>query len=93
MTAQGTISEHSSLQVQLIADDLHQLEQLATSFSSTQSPPPAVSGKATVNAVVHGSLKKPTVTAQLNATNLQVQGSEWSNANLAVRAESIRVEG
>jgi translocation and assembly module TamB len=93
VTAQGTISDHSSLRVQLIADDLHQLEQLATSFSSAKSPP-AVSGKATVNAVVQGSLKKPTVTAQLNATNLQVQGSEWSNASLAMRANpsELKVE-
>ena len=85
VTAQGRISEHSSLQVQLVADDLHQLEQLASSFSSGQTPPP-VSGRATVSAVVRGSLKKPNIAAQLNATNLEVQGTEWTSATLAVQA-------
>ncbi len=85
VTAQGRISDHSSLQIEVVADDLHQLEELASSFSSELNPPP-ISGKATVSAVVRGSLKKPTVSAQLNATNLQVQGTEWTSAALAVQA-------
>ena len=91
VTAQGTVSEHSSLQVQVVADDLHQLEQLASSFSSGQTPPP-VSGKATASAVVRGSLKKPAISAQLNATNLQVQGTEWTSAALAVQANPSQLK-
>ena len=85
LTAQGTVSDHSSLRLQLVADDLHQLASLTASFGSSQSLP-AVSGKATVDALVRGSLKKPTVAAQLSATNLQVQGSEWTIASLSLRA-------
>lgn len=85
LTAQGAVSDHSSLRLQLVADDLHQLTSLAASFSSAQSLP-AVSGKATVNALVQGSLKKPIVAAQLSASNLQVQGSEWTTATLSLRA-------
>jgi translocation and assembly module TamB len=86
LTAQGTISNHSSLQLQVVADDLHQLAVLASSFRSTPSTPPAVSGKANLSAVVQGSLKKPSIAAQLNAQNLHVEGSEWSSAKLALNA-------
>jgi translocation and assembly module TamB len=86
VTAQGTISEHSSLQIQLVADDLHQLQLIASSFLPEQNQLPAVSGKATVNAVVQGSLTKPTISAQLNAQDLRVQGSEWKSASLGLRA-------
>ena len=86
LTAQGTISDHSSLTVQVVADDLRQLAVLASSFRPGQTAPPAISGEATVNAVVRGSVKKPSVAAQLDAQNLQVEGSEWSSAKMAVNA-------
>jgi len=94
VNAQGTISDDSSLQLQLVVNDLYQLEQMASSFMAIENPPPPISGKATLNAVVQGSLKKPTVSAQLNATDLHVQGSEWTNALVAVRANpsELRVE-
>ena len=86
LTAQGTISNNSSLQVQIAANDLHQLAALASSFQSPQSQVPAVSGSATLNAVVSGSMNKPSVTAQLNAQKLQVEGSEWNSAKLEMHA-------
>ena len=86
LTAQGTISDHSSLQIQVAANDLHQLAALGSSFRPAQTQMPAVSGSATLNAVVHGSMKKPMIAAQLNAQNLQVEGSEWRTARLEVRA-------
>ncbi len=91
ITAQGAISNHSNLQVQIVADDLHQLAALASSFSPAQSAPPAVSGSATLTANVQGTMKQPTVAAQLAAQNLNVEGSEWSNAKLAMRANSSGV--
>lgn len=93
VTAQGRISEHSSLQLQVVADDLHQVEELASSFSTAQNLPP-VSGKATLSAVIRGSLKRPSFSAQLNATNLEVEGTEWTSATLAVQASpsSLNVE-
>ncbi len=87
LTAQGTISDHSSLQLQIVANDLHQLVSLASSFSPSQTPPPAVSGSATLNAVVHGSLKKPTIAAQLDAQNLHVESSEWKTAKVVMHAD------
>jgi translocation and assembly module TamB len=86
MSAHGTVSDDSNLQIQINASDLHQLAALASSFRSSPAATPAVSGSATLNAVVHGSMKRPTVAAQLNAQNLQVEGSEWTAASLDMRA-------
>lgn len=85
LTAQGTINDHSSLQVRLVANDLHQVTALLSSFSPAQRVP-AVAGSATLNTVVHGSLKRPTIMAQLNAQNLLVEGSEWTTAALQMHA-------
>jgi len=86
LTAQGIIGDHSSLQVQVVAEDLRQIAMLASSFWSGQSAPPAISGRATLSAVVEGSLKKPNIHAQLNAQDLQVDGSEWSSAKMTLDA-------
>ena len=91
LTAQGAISDHSNLQVQVVTNDLHQLAALAASFSASQSAPPAVSGTATLTANVQGTMKKPAVTAQLNAQNLTVEGSEWRSAKLAMHANQSGV--
>ncbi len=88
LTAQGTVSNNSSLQIQVAANDLHQLAALASSFGSPQGTVPAVSGSATLSALVSGSMKKPTVAAQLNAQNLQVEGSQWTTAKLQMHANS-----
>lgn len=87
LTAQGTIGNNSRLQVQMVADDLHQLVVLASSFRPGQNEPPAVSGSATMTLVVQGSLKKPSIAGQLNAQHLEVEGSEWTSAKLALRAD------
>ena len=86
VTAQGSIGNHSSLRVQMVANDLHQLVTLASSFSAAQTPPPAISGSATLNATVQGSIQKPAITAQLNAENLEVEGSAWKSAKVAMHA-------
>lgn len=91
LTAQGVASDHSNLQLQVVASDLHQLASLAASFNPSQSAPPAVSGSATLNAVVHGSMKKPQISAQLEAQNLQVEGSEWKTAKVAMHAEPSQI--
>src|SRR5215467_14618151 len=91
VTAQGEVSDHSNLQVQLAATDLHQLAALAASFSPNTKSPPAISGSAAVNAVVKGSIKKPTVGGDLSAQNLQIEGSEWSSVKLRIQANPSEV--
>jgi translocation and assembly module TamB len=89
LTAQGEISNRSNLQVQLAASDLHQLAALAASFGSNPTTPPALSGSATLNAVVHGTMKKPTIAGELSAQALQVQGSEWRSVKFQVQASPL----
>ena len=90
LTAQGTVSDHSDLQVQMSAKDLHQLVVIASSFSPTSSPPPALSGSASLTAVVHGSTHSPSIVGHLAAQNLEVQGSQWTAVNLDVQANPSR---
>lgn len=90
LTAQGSVSDQSNLQVQLTANDLHQLAALASSLSASSSQPPAVSGSATLNATVRGSMKRPAIAAQLNAQNLQVEGSEWNSAKVSMHADAAQ---
>jgi translocation and assembly module TamB len=92
LTAQGTISSHSSLQIQVTADDLQQLNSLAASFAPADASMPAISGSATLKAVAQGSMAKPTITAQLNGNGLQFEGTQWKTASLALRATAEGIE-
>ena len=91
LTAQGTVGNRSSLQIQLTANNLHQLAALASSFSATPAQMPGISGSARLNAVVHGSIKNPAIAAQLNVQELQVEGSEWKSASLQIAANSSEI--
>jgi translocation and assembly module TamB len=91
LTADGEVSRRSRLQIQATASDLHQLAELASSFSSKPTVPPAVSGSATLNATVQGSLQAPQLSGSLNAQNLTVEGSEWKTAGLSLQANPSRV--
>ena len=52
---------------------------------------PIIGGSATMNATVQGSMQKPEISASLSARNLQVQGSEWKSADLALQADPSRI--
>ena len=72
----GTVSERSSLQVQLQANDLHQLEAIAAMFQ-TNAQPLGLYGTANFNGAVTGSTSAPHINGRLTATNLRVKGSAW----------------
>lgn len=86
LTADGEVSKRSSLHVHAQANDLHQLVLLASSFGSGKGAPPPISGSATLDATVQGSMQRPQVSGQLNAANLHVQGSDWKSAALSFTA-------
>ncbi len=81
LTANGEIGNRSALAIQLVARDLHQLAAIASSQAGP-STAPEVSGAATLSATVHGSMKKPAVTGQFGAQNLQMEGSRWTSAKI-----------
>ena len=89
LTAEGDVSNHSHLELQADSSDLHQLVELASAFHPMQAP--AVSGSASMNATVQGSMKKPQIAARLSARNLQVQGSEWKAVDLSLRADPSHI--
>ena len=91
LTAEGQVSKHSRLEVQANSADLHQLVELISTVHPMQGGAPLVSGSATMNATLQGSLQKPQVFAHLSAQNLQVQGSEWKSADLSLQADPSRI--
>jgi len=86
----GQLSKHSNLKVQAVTGDLTQFTELVASWrkalTASAPPLPLVSGSARLDAVVEGSLEQPAIRGQLNAQNLEVQGSQWSAAQLAFAA-------
>ena len=90
LNVQGEISNRSNLQVQASANDLHQLEALASALRPDQ-PATHISGSATLNALVRGSIHQPELVGQLNAQNLQIQGSQWSSVKTAFLANPSQI--
>jgi len=86
----GELSHHSGLQVHVTAGDVHELAVLASSLRP--STPPAISGSAKLDAVVQGDMRSPHLSAQLDAHNLQAQGSQWKSARLALKASPSSFE-
>jgi translocation and assembly module TamB len=91
LTADGEVSKNSSLKIHGQANDLHQLLQIASSFSASTSSVPAISGSATLDSTVHGSLQRPQISGQLNAANLHVQGTEWKTAGASFTASPSEI--
>jgi len=87
LTANGELNKNSSLRIQATASDLHQLAALAASFTSKPSAGAPVSGSATLNATVRGSMQAPQITGRISAQNLEVQGSKWKSADFSVQAD------
>src|SRR5205823_3452593 len=77
--------------------DLRELARLASALRATTAPTsapptvPAISGSATLNALVQGSMKKPRVSAQLAAQNLNVSGTEWTALRVSALATPTQI--
>ena len=91
LTAEGQASKHSNLQLNATATDLHQLVALVSAFRAGSSAPPVISGSATLSAKVQGSIDRPQISGRISAQNLNVQGSEWKSAELAIEADPSRL--
>src|SRR5256712_3249191 len=97
ISAQGEISNRSNLVVQAKVSDLRELARLASALRATTAPAsapptvPAISGSATLNALVQGSMKKPRVSAQLAAQNLDVSGTQWNALRVSALATPTQI--
>ena len=102
VTLHGTVSRSSSLAVHLEANDLREVATFADLFRAAQRgvPPLDLSGRATFQGVVRGSVNAPDVTGQLSAENLEYNGTQWKllRAGIALNPahagiENLRLEG
>jgi translocation and assembly module TamB len=91
LAAEGQVSKHSRLDLQASSSDLHQLVDLISAIHPMPAGVPPISGSATMNATVQGSMQQAQIAARLSARNLQVQGSDWKNADLSLQADSSRI--
>ncbi|MGC2111526.1 MAG: AsmA family protein, partial [Candidatus Korobacteraceae bacterium] len=96
INANGTVSNHSVLQVQVRANDLHELETLADVFTTPTPGQPAptplgLSGTASFNGTVRGSTSVPQIAGQLNANNVTVRGSSFRMLRTGVQASPSQV--
>lgn len=79
LTFDGTVSKHSSLALHLHANDLRELGLMMNSFHQPApgQQPIELSGTASFNGNLQGSISAPRLTGQLAARNLNVNGSAW----------------
>ena len=75
----GSVSDRSSLQVRMQANDLHEIETLADLFRTPTPKQPTQSlnlyKTTTFNDAIQGSTSAPRVTGQLNATDLHLKNT------------------
>ena len=98
LTMNGTISKRSSLALHLQANDLREVATIAGLFSSPKpgpSPQPLdLSGSATFQGNVQGSMSAPHLTGQLSAANLHFNGTDWkvfrTNVDASPSSASLR---
>ncbi|MGC1228505.1 MAG: translocation/assembly module TamB domain-containing protein [Candidatus Sulfotelmatobacter sp.] len=91
VTAEGVLSQKSDLRVQANVTDLKQLETVAGAFRPNSAALPPVSGSATLNATLRGSLARPRIEGQVSGQNLDLQGSAWRTAQAGFQANPSRV--
>jgi translocation and assembly module TamB len=89
----GTVSKRSTLHVSVDARQLHEIDELASTFRAPGSTPLGLQGKANVTATVTGSTRNPQAQGQLTAADLQLHGTAWKSAKASFAAgpSSVRV--
>jgi translocation and assembly module TamB len=91
LAADGEVSRSSHLHVQASIADLHRIESLFAAFRPKSPALAPVSGSATFNANLEGSLTRPRIEGKISAQNLNVQGTGWRTAQAAFEASPSRV--
>lgn len=91
----GTLGDRSSLSVHLQANDLREVDAIASLFRTAGPGKPVqplgLSGTANFNGLVAGSTSAPHLTGQLDAENLHVQGSAWKQIRTGIEASPSQV--
>jgi translocation and assembly module TamB len=88
---EGELSNRSNLTLQADTTDLHQVAALFSAVHGGQPLALQIAGSASAKAAVKGSMRKPELSGQFSAHNLQVQGSDWSSAKFGVEADPSQI--
>jgi translocation and assembly module TamB len=87
LTMNGVISKRSSLAVHLEANDLREMAAIAGLFTPAATTQPLdLSGGASFQGTVQGSMSAPHIAGQLSASNLHVNGTNWKVVRTTVDA-------
>ncbi|HEX4485027.1 MAG TPA: AsmA family protein, partial [Terriglobales bacterium] len=84
----GAVGDHSSLRVEVHANDLNEFSLLAAALGQKTIN---LGGTATIGATVTGSMQKPQINAKLAAQNLQVESGHWRTLQMDVQADPSHV--
>jgi translocation and assembly module TamB len=77
ISLEGTVSNHSALQVRLDSNELHELEELANAFREPGAAPFGLYGRASLTTTVSGSTSNPQIRGQLTSNDLRIRGTSW----------------
>ncbi|MFZ0941787.1 MAG: translocation/assembly module TamB domain-containing protein [Candidatus Sulfotelmatobacter sp.] len=91
VSAQGEVSQHSTLRVRANAADLHELARMISAWEGKQAASIEIAGSASLQALMRGSIQQPQLTGQFSSQNLTVQGSEWSTAKFGFQARASQI--
>jgi translocation and assembly module TamB len=87
LTMNGVISKRSSLAVHLEANDLREVAAIAGLFTPGGTTQPLdLSGAASFQGTVQGSMSAPHIAGQLSASNLHLNGTGWKVFRTSVDA-------
>jgi translocation and assembly module TamB len=94
VTLDGSVGQHSQMNLALNAGDLHELETIAGIFSKPAQPF-GLYGSATFTGALSGSASAPRLIGVLSGANLQVRGTEWKllQAHLDAGPSSAEIQG
>jgi len=95
ITASGTVSRRSAVQIRANSSDLHEFETAAGIFSKPSPQPLNLHGSAAFNGTVRGSVAAPQITGKLNATNLQIRGTALRvvRTNIEASPSLVKLQG
>jgi translocation and assembly module TamB len=94
LTLDGTTGKRSQMNLALNAQNLHELETIAASFSPPTQPF-GLFGSASFTGRLSGPTAAPQLAGQLNAANLRVRGTAWHllRAQLQAGPNAVSIEG
>ena len=93
LNAQGTIGNQSSLQLNVVANDLHEAYCRGLFVRSSNSVAGNFRSSATLNALVRGSIQSPAIAAELHAQNVQVVGKRVEIGKFPDERDSLSIFG